>query len=166
MCYYALTCIILLNAQGGNHGRAAFAETGYCLVLLFFELRKVGKSEGEKQSASMALWLKFFNVKNSEDLAMFESDQVMNNASNILRVMSGDDRLREAARLREKRLHDEATYLATARAEGRAEGRAELLQSIIATFRKGVIPLQTAAQCAGMTELRLKRFARKIKRFV
>ncbi len=83
---------------------------------------------------------------------MFETDQVMNKATNVLRVMSDDDRMREAIRMREKRLHDEATFLATARAEGRAEGRAELLQSIIATFTKGVMSLQTAAQCAGMTE--------------
>ena len=80
------------------------------MVLHFFELRKVGKSKDEKLSASMALWLKFINVKTTEDLAMFETDQVMHKASNVLHVMSDDDRMREAARMREKRLYSRAEY--------------------------------------------------------
>jgi len=119
------------------------------MVLHFFELRKVGKSEDEKLSASMALWLKFFNVKTQEDLSMFETDKIMNKASNVLRVMSGDDRMREAARMREKRLHDEATFLATARAEGRAEGRIETLVELV---KSGVLSLQMAATKASMSE--------------
>ena len=42
-----------------------------------------------------------------------------------------DDKLREIARIRERALHDEASYIADAKAEGRAEGRAELFE----TFR-------------------------------
>ena len=40
-------------------------------------------------------------------------------------TMSQDEKIREAARMREKRLHDEASLLYGAREEGRAEGRAE-----------------------------------------
>ena len=43
----------------------------------------------------------------------------------ILREMSADEQIREEARRREKRLHDEATALNFARKEGIAEGRAE-----------------------------------------
>ena len=43
----------------------------------------------------------------------------------ILRELSADEQVREEARRREKRLHDEATALNHARKEGVAEGRAE-----------------------------------------
>ena len=43
----------------------------------------------------------------------------------ILREMSADEKIREEARRREKRLHDEATALNFAKKEGRAEGLAE-----------------------------------------
>ncbi len=39
------------------------------------------------------------------------NDNALNKAADVLREMSGDARLREAARLREKRLHDEASGL-------------------------------------------------------
>ena len=42
----------------------------------------------------------------------------------ILREMSADEQIREEARRREKRLHDEATALNHARKEGIAEGEA------------------------------------------
>ena len=42
----------------------------------------------------------------------------------ILREMSADEQIREEARRREKRLHDEATALNRARKEGVAEGEA------------------------------------------
>ena len=61
------------------------------------------------------------------------NDTVMNKAVFILKKMSADDKIREAARIRERALHDEASYLEDARNEGieegigigRAEGRAE-----------------------------------------
>ena len=43
----------------------------------------------------------------------------------IIYDLSEDTRIREAARIREKALHDEASALANAKNEGRAEGRAE-----------------------------------------
>ena len=43
----------------------------------------------------------------------------------VIYDLSEDTRIREAARIREKALHDEASALANAKNEGRAEGRAE-----------------------------------------
>ena len=43
----------------------------------------------------------------------------------IIYDLSEDTRIREAARIREKALHDEASALANAKNEGRAEGRVE-----------------------------------------
>ena len=58
----------------------------------------------------------------------------------ILREMSADEQIREEARRREKRLHDEATALNFAKKEGRAEGRAEgetaAFTTVIETMRK------------------------------
>ncbi len=135
------------------------------MVLHFFELRKIGKNEDEKLSASMAQWLKFFNVKTTEDLAMFETDQVMYKASNVLRVMSDDDRMREAARMREKRLHDEASYLAdaerTGEARGKAEERTKWIQKVIAKFKKGSMSMEEAAEFADMSEAEFEALCEK-----
>ena len=43
----------------------------------------------------------------------------------IIRNLSGDEKIRQEAYYREKRLHDEATALGHARREGIAQGRAE-----------------------------------------
>ena len=43
----------------------------------------------------------------------------------IIRNLSGDEKIRQEAYYREKRLHDEATALGRARREGIAQGRAE-----------------------------------------
>ena len=52
------------------------------------------------------------------------NDTGMNKAVFILKKMSADDKIREAARIRERALHDEASYLEDARNEGFTEGRA------------------------------------------
>ena len=49
--------------------------------------------------------------------------------------LSEDTRIREAARIREKALHDEASALANAKNEGRAEGRAEGEANIISKMK-------------------------------
>ncbi len=49
----------------------------------------------------------------------------MHKTTVILREMSADEQIREEARRREKRLHDEAIALNHARKEGIAEGIAE-----------------------------------------
>ena len=47
---------------------------------------------------------------------------IMKKAVRVIYDMSEDTRMREMARMREKALHDEATYLKEAREEGRAAG--------------------------------------------
>ena len=58
----------------------------------------------------------------------------------MLRVLSADEKVRQEAYYREKRLHDEATALAHARREGEAKGEAKgriaERNSIIETMRK------------------------------
>ncbi len=115
------------------------------MSLHFFELKKVGKIDSVNLAERMAAWLKFLNVKKTEELDMFKDDNTLNKAADVLREMSGDARIREAARLREKRLHDEASELASAREEGKIE-------TLIALFKEGDLSLNTAARKAQMSE--------------
>ena len=52
----------------------------------------------------------------------------MHKTTVISHELSADEQIREEARRREKRLHDEATALNHARAEGRSERDAELAE--------------------------------------
>ena len=64
----------------------------------------------------------------------------MHKTTVILREMSADEQIREEARRREKRLHDEATALNHARKEGIEEGiekgRAEGIAAVAEAMRK------------------------------
>ena len=48
----------------------------------------------------------------------------------VIYDLSEDTRIREAARIREKALHDEASALANAKNEGRAEGEANIISKM------------------------------------
>ena len=54
----------------------------------------------------------------------------------IVRNLSGDEKIRQEAYYREKRLHDEATALGHARREGIAQGRAEIRKEIAQRMRE------------------------------
>lgn len=95
------------------------------LAIHFFELKKVGKFKKNKR---MEDWLTLINAETEDDLmALQQSTSIpeIQKTIVILREMSADEKIREEARRREKRLHDEATALNFARKEGRAEGKAE-----------------------------------------
>ena len=94
----------------------------------------------------------------------------------MLRQLSADEKVRQEAYYREKRLHDEATALGTARregiAEGRAEGRAEgiaegeakgkaegMLNTLERLVKKGVLTLAQAAEEAQMSPEEFQRIA-------
>ena len=113
----------------------------------FLELPKADSDS--RQVKRLKRWLKFFNLESEEDAEMIAqaNDTVMNKAVFILKKMSADDKMREAARIRERALHDEASYLEDARNEGieegigigRAEGRAEgIEEGIDIGIEKGI----------------------------
>lgn len=54
----------------------------------------------------------------------------------MLRKLNADERVRQEAFYREKRLHDEASALGSARREGEAKGRADRDVEIADTMRK------------------------------
>ena len=110
------------------------------LAIHFFELKKVGKFKKNKR---MEDWLTLINAETEGDLmALQQSTSIpeIQKTIVILREMSADEQIREEARRREKRLHDEATALNFAKKEGRAEGRAEgetaAFTTVIETMRK------------------------------
>ena len=94
------------------------------LAIHFFELKKVGKFKRNKR---MEDWLTLIDAETEGDLmALQQSTSIpeIQKTIVILRELSADEQIREEARRREKRLHDEATALNHARKEGIAEGEA------------------------------------------
>ena len=64
---------------------------------------------------------------------------IMKKAVRVVRDMSDDTRIREAARIREKALHDEASALKNARMEGMEEGMAQGMARGRADERNNII---------------------------
>ena len=81
----------------------------------------------------------------------------MHKTTVILREMSADEKIREEARRREKRLHDEATALNHARKEGIETGRAEGEAIGEARGRaEGIASVAEAMRKKGYTEEQIK----------
>lgn len=101
----------------------------------FFELKKVNKKVNKDNR--MELWLQLINAESEEELDMLKETNVseIQKAVMIIHKMSDDEKIQEAARLREKALHDEATALGHARREGIAEGEQIGLQKGITEER-------------------------------
>ena len=106
------------------------------LAIHFFELKKVGKYKKNKRVED---WLTLINAETEGDLMALQQNTTIPEIQKtivILREMSADEKIREEARRREKRLHDEATALNHAKKEGEAIGIAKERASIAETMRK------------------------------
>ena len=91
----------------------------------FFELKKI---DNIRKNQAMEDWLHLINAETEEDLMAIQQTTTIPEVQRTivrLRQMSADEKIRMEAYYREKRLHDEASALSSARAEGWAEGRAE-----------------------------------------
>ena len=78
-------------------------------------------------------WLNLINAETEGDLMDIQQTTTIpevNETIVMLRQMSADEKIRQEAYYREKRLHDEATALGTARREGRAEERKSLIEKM------------------------------------
>lgn len=113
----------------------------------FFELKKLPKSLSHENLCE--LWLHFIKAESKEEFEMIKETDipVMKKAVKVIYDMSEDTKIREAARMREKALHDEASALGVARREGRAETEAEMVaemrekglsEELIAAILQGV----------------------------
>ena len=105
-------------------------------VIHFFELPKLRGTEVNADDM-MNLWLKLIDCESEEDLEMLERTNAapIKEAAYFIRKMSADEKVKERARLEEKRLHDEASIIGTARRQGIKEGfekgRTEVLYKLI-----------------------------------
>lgn len=114
----------------------------------FFELKKLSKF---KKNRRMEDWLNLINAETEGDLmAIQQTTQIPEVKDTIvmLRQLSADEQVRMEAHYREKRLHDEATALGSARREGRAEG---MIETLVALVNDGVLTVADAATRANMT---------------
>lgn len=120
-----------------NEVNTVVKETGEIfsdkLNIHFFELKKINKKPNPQNSRE--LWLQFINADSEEEFEMINSTNVpiMQKAVRVIYDMSEDTRIKEAARMREKTLHDEASALKNAKQEGRAEGRTEIIAKMRAS---------------------------------
>lgn len=77
----------------------------------------------------------------------------MQKAVRVIYDMSEDTKVREAARTREKTLHDEASALYNAKQEGLAEGRAEgISEGRAEGLAKGRAEIIEKMRASGMTD--------------
>ena len=78
---------------------------------------------------------------------------IMQKAVRVIYDMSEDTRIREAARMREKALHDEASALYNAKQEGLAEGEAKgRAEGLAEGEAKGIAKIIEKMRLSGMTE--------------
>ena len=91
----------------------------------FFELKKINKEPNPRDRKE--LWMQLINAENEEELDMLNNTNVpaIQRAVVVIKDMSADERIREAAWQRETMLHDKATALRFARDSGYTEGRSE-----------------------------------------
>lgn len=88
----------------------------------FFELRKINNARNNKP---MEDWLNLINAETEGELMEIETTTQIKEVRDtivILRELNADEKVRQEAYYREKRLHDEATALSYARREGEAVG--------------------------------------------
>lgn len=102
----------------------------------FFELKKIKSAARNKP---MEDWLNLINAETEGDLMDIQKTTEIPEVQKtivMLRTLSADEKTQQEAYYREKRLHDEASALSSARAEGRAEGRADRDNELIEKWRK------------------------------
>lgn len=151
-------CINIINFDlfdcEDYHSRFKVLETERHEVLTekfaihFFELKKLSKF---KKNRRMEDWLNLINAETEGDLmAIQQTTQIPEVKDTIvmLRQLNADEQVRMEAHYREKRLHDEATALGSAKREGRAEG---VLETLVSLVNDGILTVVDAAKRANMT---------------
>jgi len=106
----------------GNESGGAWEVLTDDFGMHFFELKKVSSEIDPTNMKEM--WLQFLRAEKEEEFEMLRQAGVMEieQALDALEVLNADPEMREIIRMREKREHDEANIIYTARREGREEG--------------------------------------------
>ena len=107
----------------------------------FFELRKIGKHSKNKR---MEDWLRLINAETEGELMdIMQSTTIPEVRKTVvmLRELSADEKVRQEAYYREKRLHDEASALGHAERKGHTDERNDIIAKL---RRKGFSDEQIA----------------------
>ena len=117
--------------------------------IIFLELKKIGKKANKNNRRE--LWLQLINAESEEELQMLNQTGVpeIQKAVYVLNQMSKDEKIREAARMREKALHDEVSALGEAKHEGMREGMEKGLEK---GMEKGMEAMIEKMKRSGMSE--------------
>ncbi len=110
----------------------------------FFELKKIKYARKNKR---MEDWLNLINAETEGDLMDIQNSTTIPEIQKtivMLRELSADEKVRQEAFYRERRIHDEATALNGAmregieigRAEGKTEGKKEAINEMVEKMRK------------------------------
>jgi predicted transposase/invertase (TIGR01784 family) len=128
-----LDFVMFENFKGFHSDFTVMERTRYEVLtekcdIHFFELPKISKKVNKDDITE--LWLQLINAETEEELEMLSQTGVepIQKAVFILHKMSEDEKTQELARLREKALHDEASYMRGAMKEGAAEIASKLLK--------------------------------------
>lgn len=127
------------------------SRTERCFTGLNFELRKINSARNNKP---MEDWLNLINAETEGELMELETTTKIKEVRDtivILRELNADEKVRQEAYYREKRLYDEATALNYAKRDGMIEGEA----IGIAKERQETI---TKLSAIGMIDDDIKRF--------
>jgi len=101
-------------------------------------------------------WLNLINAETEGDLMDIETNTQIKEVRDtivILRELNADEKVKQEAYYREKRLHDEASALGCARREGLAEGLAKGLAKVEAKRESEIV---ANLRKIGMTEEQIK----------
>ena len=118
----------------------------------FFELKKLSKFRKKRR---MEDWLDLINAETEGELMELNQTTSIPEVKDtivMLRRLSSDEKIRQEAYYREKRMHDEANALGGARREGYAEGLAEgMLTTLASLVEDGLLSPEAAAKKAHMS---------------
>ncbi len=108
-------------------------------------------------------WLNLINAETEGEIMDVEAAtqiQEVKKAIVVLRQLNADEKVREEAAIREKRLHDEASALGQARREGKAEGLVEGTVSAFAgPVSDGILTVEEADKRSDMSINEFKQMA-------
>src|SRR5690606_33288912 len=126
------------------------------LQLHVIELRKLDRQK--ESSGTLTDWITWFKHWREDSIMNEIHHPPVQKAQDQLKRLSDDEETRWRALARERALHDEASFLASARreglAEGRTKGRAELLsRQLTLKFGELSAEIQQRLQQAGEAEL-------------
>ena len=152
VCINIINFNALQNPNYHSHFITQEKETGEILSdkfdIHFFELKKIKSSAKNKP---MEDWLNLINAETEGELMDIETNTQIKEVRDtivILRELNADEKVKQEAYYREKRLHDEASALGSARREGIEVGTISILSSLV---KDGILTSSDAAKRANMT---------------